>query len=90
MTKPELIDAVAQRAESTKKIATAAIEATFDIITQTLATGEKVQIIGFGTFEPRPRAARTGRNPQNGDAIEIAATTGVGFKPGKTLKDAVA
>nr|WP_246602778.1 HU family DNA-binding protein [Sporosarcina aquimarina] len=73
----------------TKKDATKAVEAVFDTIQATLAKGEKVQLIGFGNFEVRERAARKGRNPQSGEEIEIAASKVPAFKAGKALKDAV-
>ena len=87
--KAELIEKVASSADLTKKDATAAVEAVFDSIKDTLADGEKVQIIGFGNFEVRDRAARKGRNPQTGEEIQIPATKGPAFKAGKALKDAV-
>ena len=73
----------------TKKDATAAVDAVFASIQETLAKGEKVQLIGFGNFEVRSRAARKGRNPQTGEEIEIAASKIPAFKPGKALKDAI-
>ena len=73
----------------TKKDVTAAVEALFQSVEEFLAEGEKVQVIGFGTFEVRDRAARKGRNPQTGEEIEIKATKVPGFKAGKALKDAV-
>jgi len=87
--KAELIEKVASSADLTKKDATAAVEAVFESIKETLADGEKVQIIGFGNFEVRDRAARKGRNPQTGDEIQIPATKVPAFKAGKALKDAV-
>ena len=87
--KAELIEKVATSADLTKKDATAAVEAVFESIKDTLADGEKVQIIGFGNFEVRDRAARKGRNPQTGEEIQIAASKVPAFKPGKALKDAV-
>lgn len=89
MNKTELISYVAEAAELTKKDATKAVDAVFDAIEQTLKTGDKVQLIGFGNFEVRERAARKGRNPQTGEEIEIAASKIPAFKPGKSLKDAV-
>ncbi len=73
----------------TKKDATAAVDAVFSTIQDALANGEKVQLIGFGNFEVRERAARKGRNPQTGEEIEIPASKVPAFKPGKALKDAV-
>ena len=87
--KSELIDKVAQATDLTKKDASAAVEAVFDSITETLSNNEKVQIIGFGTFEVRERAARKGRNPQTGDEIEIPASKVPAFKAGKALKESV-
>ena len=89
MNKTELITSVAEAAELTKKDATKAVEAVFDTIQSTLASGEKVQLIGFGNFEVRDRAARKGRNPQSGEEIDIAASKVPAFKAGKALKDAV-
>ncbi|MDN4608743.1 HU family DNA-binding protein [Sporosarcina thermotolerans] len=89
MNKTELINSVAEAAELTKKDATKAVEAVFDTIQSALANGDKVQLIGFGNFEVRERAARKGRNPQSGEEIEIAASKVPAFKAGKALKDAV-
>ena len=89
MNKTELITSVAEAAGLTKKDATKAVEAVFDTIQSTLARGEKVQLIGFGNFEVRERAARKGRNPQSGEEIDIAASKVPAFKAGKALKDAV-
>ncbi|SHE42211.1 DNA-binding protein HU-beta [Atopostipes suicloacalis DSM 15692] len=87
--KADLIEGVVTKTDLTKKDATAAVEALFDVVTETLADGERVQVIGFGSFEVRDRAARKGRNPQTGDEIEIPATKVPAFKAGKGLKDAV-
>lgn len=87
--KPELVEAVMEKTDLTKKDATAAVDAVFASITEFMSIGDKVQIIGFGNFEVRERAARKGRNPQTGEEIDIAATTAPAFKPGKALKDAV-
>ena len=87
--KADLIDGVASKTGLTKKDATAAVEALFDVVTETLADGERVQVIGFGSFEVRERASRKGRNPQTGEEIEIPATKVPAFKAGKGLKDAV-
>ncbi|QKS71085.1 HU family DNA-binding protein [Paenalkalicoccus suaedae] len=89
MNKTELINAVAEKTELSKKDATGAVDAVFDIITGALQKNEKVQLIGFGNFEVRERAARKGRNPQTGEEIEIPASNVPAFKPGKALKDAV-
>ncbi|AMA73581.1 MULTISPECIES: HU family DNA-binding protein [Aneurinibacillus] len=87
MNKTELIAKVSEMAELTKKDATKAVDAVFDAITEALKNGEKVQLIGFGNFEVRERAARKGRNPQTGEEIEIAASKVPAFKPGKALKE---
>ncbi|WP_125703297.1 HU family DNA-binding protein [Lacticaseibacillus daqingensis] len=87
--KAELIESVATTTGLTKKDATAAVDAVFSSIQGVLAKGEKVQLIGFGNFEVRERAARKGRNPQTGAEIEIPASKVPAFKPGKALKDAV-
>lgn len=89
MNKTELINAVAEATDLSKKDATKAVEAVFDTIMGALKKGEKVQLIGFGNFEVRERAARKGRNPQTGEEIEIAASKVPAFKPGKALKEAV-
>ncbi len=89
MNKTDLTNAVAEAAELSKKDASKAIDAVFTVIEEALAAGEKVQLIGFGSFEVRERAARKGRNPQTGEEIEIAASKVPAFKPGKALKDAV-
>lgn len=89
MNKTELINSVAEAAGLTKKDATKAVESVFETIQSTLAQGEKVQLIGFGNFEVRERAARKGRNPQSGEEIDIAASKVPAFKAGKALKDAV-
>ena len=89
MTKTELIAKVAENAGISKKDATAAVAAVFEEITAALANGEKVAVAGFGNFEVRERAARTGRNPLTGEEIQIAASKAPAFKAGKALKDAV-
>lgn len=89
MNKGELITAVAEKSDVTKKVAEAIIDAVFGTIEETLANGDKVQLVGFGSFEVRDRAARTGRNPQSGEPITIAASKAPVFKAGKALKDAV-
>ncbi|MGX5609648.1 MULTISPECIES: HU family DNA-binding protein [Bacillus cereus group] len=89
MNKTDLINAVAEASEISKKDATKAVDAVFESILETLKKGDKVQLIGFGNFEVRERAARKGRNPQTGAEIEIAASKVPAFKPGKQLKDAV-
>ncbi|MDR2558462.1 MAG: HU family DNA-binding protein [Oscillospiraceae bacterium] len=90
MTKADLVTAVAQKAELTKKDADAAITAVIDAITETLKKGEKVQLVGFGSFEVRERAAREGVNPQTQMKIKIPASKVPAFKAGKALKEAVA
>ncbi|EST90640.1 HU family DNA-binding protein [Vagococcus lutrae] len=87
--KAELIEKVVEKTDLTKKDATVAVDAVFSSIQDFLADGEKVQVIGFGNFEVRDRAARKGRNPQTGEEISIAASKVPAFKPGKALKDAV-
>ena len=89
MNKTELVAAVAAKAEMSKKDAEAAVTATFDAITAALAEGDKVALVGFGTFAVKERAARTGLNPQTKEKIEIAASKAPAFKAGKALKDAV-
>jgi len=89
MNKTDLVNSVATQAELTKKDATAAVDALFETIFNTLAKEEKIQLIGFGTFEVRERSARKGRNPQTGEEIDIAASKVPAFKPGKELKEAV-
>jgi DNA-binding protein HU-beta len=89
VNKTELISSVAEKSELTKKDAEKAVNALFASIQEALAKGEKVQLVGFGTFEVRERKARTGRNPQTGEEIQIAAAKVPAFKAGKSLKDAV-
>jgi len=89
MNKMDLVSSVAEKTEMTKKDAEKVINAVFDSIGEALASGEKVQLVGFGTFEVRERAARTGRNPRTGQEISIPATRVPTFKPGKTLRDTV-
>lgn len=90
MTKVELVNAVAEKAGLSKKDADKAVAAVFAAITDSLKKGDKVQLIGFGTFEVRKRAARTGLNPRTKETIKIAATKVPAFKAGKALKDVVA
>ena len=90
MNKTELITVVAQKTDLSKRDAERVVKTVFDTITEELAKGDKVQVIGFGTFEVRERQAREGRNPQNGESITIAASKSPAFKAGKALKDAVA
>jgi DNA-binding protein HU-beta len=90
MTKAELINTMADKTKLSKKDSAKAIEAVVEVITQALSRGEKVQLVGFGNFEPHKREARKGRNPRTGAEIKIAARTVPVFKAGKALKDAVA
>lgn len=89
MNKGELIDAVAASAGLSRADATKAVDAVLDNVTRTLAGGDTVSLVGFGTFSVKARAARTGRNPRTGEPIQIAASKVPGFKAGKALKDAV-
>jgi DNA-binding protein HU-beta len=90
MNKGELIDAVADKAEVSKKDADAIVTAAIEVIMETVASGDKVTLVGFGSFEPRDRAAREGRNPRTGETLKIAATTVPGFSAGKGFKQLVA
>jgi DNA-binding protein HU-beta len=90
MNKAELIDAVAKEAKLNKKEAAAAVDAMVTTITKSLKKGNKVTLVGFGTWEVRKRKARKGVNPRTGEAIKIKATKAVSFKPGAKLKEAVA
>lgn len=90
MNKGELIDAIADKANLTKRAADDLLSAAIETIMETVANDEKVTLVGFGTFEPRTRAAREGRNPQTGETIQIAATVVPGFSPGKLFKEKVA
>ena len=89
MNKEELVKEVAKKAKVSQKAAADVLSATIDTVQKTVAKGKKVTLVGFGTFEPRKRAARTGRNPQTGAAIKIAAKTVPAFSAGKKFKDAV-
>ena len=89
MNKTELVAAMAERAEISKKDAEAALKAFTDVVAEELKKGEKIQLVGFGTFEVRERAERTGINPQTKQTIKIAASKNPVFKAGKALKDAV-
>jgi DNA-binding protein HU-beta len=89
MNKQDLVNLVAEKADLSKKDSEAAVAAVIDGITDTLAKGDKVQLVGFGTFEVRHRQAREGRNPSTGEAIKIAAQKVPAFKAGKALKDQV-
>ena len=89
MTKTELINVVAEKAELSKKDAGKAVESVIDAVVEALVKGEKVQLVGFGTFEVKERGERKGRNPQTGAEITIAASKLPAFKAGKALNDAV-
>lgn len=89
MNKNDLAAAVAAKTGMTKKASSDTIDAVFEAITEALAKKDKVQLIGFGTFETRERAARVGRNPATGEEMQLPASTTPAFKPGKALKDAV-
>lgn len=89
MNKTDLINAVADSADISKATAGRAVDSILDAITQALKNEDQVAIIGFGTFSVKNRPARIGRNPRNGEPIEIAASKSPGFKAGKALKDAV-
>ncbi len=89
MNKSELISAVAEKSELTKKDTEKAVNALVSVISETLAEGDKVQLVGFGTFEVRQRAERKGRNPQTKEEITIPASKAPVFKAGKALKDSV-
>lgn len=89
MNKTELVQAVSERTELTKKDAGEVVETVFEVITDALASGEKVQLVGFGNFEIRERRARKGRNPQTGEVIDIAASKIPAFRAGKTLREGI-
>ena len=89
MNKRELVAAVAEQADISKKDAEKALKAFVDVVTEEMKKGEKVQLVGFGTFEVSERAAREGRNPQTGKTMKIEACKAPKFKAGKALKDAV-
>lgn len=89
MNKTELVEAMANKANISKKDAEAALGAFTSTVTEALKAGDKVTLVGFGTFEVRARAARTGRNPQTGKEIKIEASKTPAFKAGKSFKDAL-
>lgn len=89
MSKREFVEAVAENAGLTKKDADAAVKAVTQVIIEQVAAGDKISLVGFGTFESGTRAARQGRNPQTGEPIDIPETKVPKFKPGKAFKDAV-
>lgn len=90
MTKQELIDIVSEKGGLTKKETGQMLDIILDTITETMKRGEKVSLVGFGTFEAKTRKAREGRNPATGETIQIEARTVPSFKPGRALKDALA
>ena len=89
MNKADLVPKAAEKSGVTKKDAEKAVAGIFAAVQEALAAGDKVQVLGFGTFEVKERAARTGRNPQTGEELQIAASKNPSFKPGKALKEAV-
>lgn len=89
MNKTELIAAMAEKASISKKEAEKALDAFTNVVSDQLVDGQKVQLVGFGTFEVSPRAAKPGRNPKTGEVIQIAACNVPKFKAGKALKEAV-
>lgn len=89
MNKAELVTAMAEKAELSKKDSEKALKAFEEVITEQLVSGEKVQLVGFGTFDVAERAAREGRNPQTNEKMQIEASKAPRFKAGKALKDAV-
>ena len=89
MNKTELVAAIAKKTELSKKDAVKALKAFTDVVAEELKKGEKIQLVGFGTFEVSERAARTGRNPQTGAEMTIAASKAPKFKAGKALKDSL-
>jgi len=89
MTKTDLIQSVSEKTGFTKKDITFVVDAVFESIQGALRNGDKVQLVGFGNFEIRERAARQGRNPQTGEIIEIAASKVPAFKAGKSLREGV-
>ena len=89
MNKAELVSAMAEKSGLTKKDAESALNSFVEVVSERLSKKDKIQLVGFGTFETRKRAARTGRNPQTGKELKIAAATVPAFKAGKALKDKV-
>ncbi len=89
MNKRELVDAVAEKSGLSKAEAEKALDAVVDAVSSALKSGDKVAVPGFGTFDVRERAARTGRNPQTGESMDIAASRSAGFKPATALKTAL-
>ena len=89
MNKAELVAAIAEKTELSKKDSEKALKAFIDVVTEELTKGEKIQLVGFGTFEVSERAAREGRNPQTGATMSIPASKAPKFKAGKALKDVI-
>ena len=89
MKKVELVDAIAKKAGVTKADATRVVDVTFEVIAEALEKGDRVPLVGFGTFSVSDRSARTARNPRTGETIKIAASKSVGFKAGSALKETV-
>ncbi|HGJ5865524.1 HU family DNA-binding protein [Arsenophonus nasoniae] len=89
MNKTEVINQIAEKADLTKKDSEKALNAFIETVTETLKTGDEVQLVGFGSFQVKQRAARDGRNPKTGETLKIAAANVPSFKAGKTLKEAV-
>lgn len=89
MNKTQFVEAIAAKAGLSKKAAEAALNAMTEVVADTLKAGEKIQLVGFGTFEVKERAARSGRNPKTGETIQIAASKHPAFTAGKSLKDSV-
>ena len=89
MNKTELIAAIAEKTELSRKDSEKALKAFTEVVEEELKKGEKIQLVGFGTFEVSERAAREGRNPQTGETMQIAASKSPKFKAGKALKDAI-
>ena len=89
MNKAELVAAIAEKTDLSKKDSEKALKAFIDVVTEELTKGEKIQLVGFGTFEVAERSAREGRNPQTGETMSIPASKAPKFKAGKALKDAV-
>ncbi|HGJ5854630.1 HU family DNA-binding protein [Arsenophonus nasoniae] len=89
MNKTELINQIAEKADLTKKDSEKVLNAFIETVTETLKAGDEVQLVGFGSFQVKQRAAREGRNPKTGEALKIAAANVPSFKAGKTLKEAV-
>ena len=89
MNKSELVKAISEKTEASKKDTEASLNAFIEVVTDELKKGEKIQLVGFGTFETRKRAERKGKNPQTGEELVIPASIAPAFKPGKALKDLI-